>query len=326
MTLKERLEQKFVFVEDVARVLELGYMTGKNVFMYGKGGHAKSEIIKEFLNYIDPHQSSSFIQACGEGLTEEKLFGGIDVAKFHKTGEIEYLVNNSFMNYEYVVFEELLDSRMNVLLSLKDILTSGYFRQGSQLFKIKTKMVICLTNRTKQEVSEDDSIKALLERFPLEVKVEWNSYAESDYTLMFRKVLNNDVTKVAKICSLINENGDFISPRTAVHMAQIYLKTSNISDLKYFGMSNDIVKKMEKEERIVLLTSRIEDISKRSAHIYDDGDISNKDKYHRLNGLLSELNSPSYPDELVNSYRSTKENISSYINTIKDKILNESLS
>src|SRR5688572_19733587 len=124
MSLKNVLNSRFVFVDKVAEILEIGVKTKKNVFLYGRGGHAKSEIMDAFLKYYDPQGENSFVQACGEGLSEDKLFGGMNLQKFHKTGEIEYLVENSFMNYKYVVFEELLDSRMNVILSLKDILTS----------------------------------------------------------------------------------------------------------------------------------------------------------------------------------------------------------
>ena len=247
MSLKEHLREKFVYVDEVAEILQIGSLTNKNVFLYGRGGHAKSEIIEQFLKYLDRNGNESFVQACGEGLTEDKLFGGIDMKEFQKTGEIKHLVQNSFMNKKYVVFEELLDSRMNVLLSLKDILTSGWFRQGKQQFKIRTEFIICLTNRTKQEVSEDNSIKALLERFPLEMKVEWPKYENEDYQNMFVKVLKNNYHEVAQVCQLINESGDFVSPRTAIHMAQVYAKTNNLIDLKYFGATADIIAKMEKK-------------------------------------------------------------------------------
>jgi hypothetical protein len=38
--------------------------------------------------------------------------------------EFEYLVENSFMNHEYVVFEEMMDAPDFILEQLKDILSS----------------------------------------------------------------------------------------------------------------------------------------------------------------------------------------------------------
>jgi MoxR domain in the MoxR-vWA-beta-propeller ternary systems len=246
--LEEILEKKFIKSKEVAFVLATGFLTKKNIFLYGRGGHAKSEMVSEFLKFVDPKGKESFVQMCGEGLSEEKLFGGVDLKVLKETGSIQYLVENSFMNKKYVVFEELLDSRLNVLLSLKDILTSGYFRNGDQVFKIKTEMVICLTNRTKQEVSEDDSIKALLERFPLEQKVEWDSYSASDYQAMFKKLFGEDHTEVAKICAEVNAQGGFISPRTAVHMAQT-TKVMGNDALALFNVPEATIKEIDKRKK-----------------------------------------------------------------------------
>lgn len=324
MTLKDVLEKKFVFIDEVAEILEIGKKTGKNVFLYGRGGHGKSEIIQEVLKFIDPKGQDSFVQACGEGLSEEKLFGGLNLAKFQKTGEIEYLVENSFMNKKYVVFEELLDSRMNVLLSLKDILTSGIFRQGSQQFKIKTEFVICLTNRTKQEVGEDNSIKALLERFPLEQKVEWSKYESADYQLMFHKVLGSNIKEVADICQCINETGDFVSPRTAIHMAQVYTATNNVSALKFFGASSEIITKMEKLKKDENDRNYLsEQVNSLENFEYDSDDISStKDYLNHCKILLSDVSNKSFSDKVFPDFVEHKKTLEQKISETKELLLN----
>lgn len=325
MDLKNKLNEKFVYVDEVAEILEIGFLTGKNVFLYGKGGHAKSEIIQEFLKYVDEEGIESFIQACGEGLTEDKLFGGINMKKFQKTGEIEHLVENSFMNKKYVVFEELLDSRMNVLLSLKDILTSGIFRQGKQQFKIRTEFIICLTNRTKQEVSEDNSIKALLERFPLEIKVEWPSYQKADYEGMFRKVLKKSYTDVAQICHLINESGDFVSPRTAIHMAQVFEVTNDLCHLKYFGATSDIIDKIERARKEKLLNEflgRAELKYNVSIGKITTDTIIMRDVSKELQLLLTEISSQTYPESIFPRFARMKDNIENKIKDLRESIVN----
>lgn len=321
--LKDTLRSKFVKVDEVAQILQIGYTTKKNVFLYGRGGHAKSEILMEFLKYIDPEGEESFVQACGEGLTEEKLFGGMNLGKFQKTGEIEYLVENSFMNKKYVVFEELLDSRMNVLLSLKDILTSGIFRQGSQQFKIKTQFIVCLTNRTKQEVSEDNSIKALLERFPLEMKVEWDSYTAKDYSEMFSKVLHNNFTEVATICETINDTGDFVSPRTAIHMAQVYETTKALENLKYFGATTDIIAKIEKANKerkeSEFLVAKEKDLTALLCNCEDMGAL--KDNIKAIRAFILEI-TRSYTDKNHTKFAELKNKATAHIDANKVKMLN----
>lgn len=328
--LKEVLNKRFVNVSEVAEILEIGLATKKNVFLYGRGGHAKSEIVQEVLKAIDPNGEDSFVQACGEGLTEEKLFGGLNLKKFQRTGEIEYLVENSFMNKKYVVFEELLDSRMNVLLSLKDILTSGIFRQGTQQFKIKTEFVICLTNRTKQEVAEDNSVKALLERFPLEMKVEWDRYEKDNYSEMFRKVLGDDYHEVADICHAINETGDFISPRTAIHMAQVYKETSKFSDLRFFGATKEVVEKMERavneRKQKAMVDTYINEVTAAWDCAEESDDMeSYKAVIKTVKEVLLKASAHTYTDKAFTRFADLKNYAEEKIEIAKTNILNKML-
>lgn len=213
--------EKFVFMDKTVSVLNVGFQTRKNVILYGAGGHGKSEITLDFLKAkgIEP-----FIQTMGTGMTTDRLFGGLDIPTFEKTGKIEYLVENSFMNHEYVIFEELFDAPDFILEQLKDILSSGVFRNGTQIFPINTKFIICCTNRTRDEFSKNMSLKALMERFPLELNVVWDNYTEITYNkLLESKFGEGEVDPV--IPYLLQEyakNGIVISPRVAVTAYQVY--------------------------------------------------------------------------------------------------------
>ena len=141
----EAVEEKFIYSNDVVDVLMTGLETGKNVLLWGKGGHGKSEITELVFKTLYKEgiiKEMPFVQAFGDGLTEEKLFGGMNIKKYREEGLIEYLPEYSFMNHEIVVFEEIFDAPASVLLSLKDIMTSKKFRQGNEVFNIKTKIII----------------------------------------------------------------------------------------------------------------------------------------------------------------------------------------
>jgi len=213
--------EKFVFMDKTVNILNVGFSTAKNVILYGPGGHGKSEITLDFLKAkgIDP-----FIQTMGTGMTTDRLFGGLDIPTFETTGKIEYLVHNSFMNHEYVIFEELFDAPDFILEQLKDILSSGVFRNGTQIFPIETKFIICCTNRTRDEFSKNMSLKALMERFPLELNVIWDNYTEISYNkLLESKFGEGEVDPV--IPYLLQEyakNNIVISPRVAVTAYQVY--------------------------------------------------------------------------------------------------------
>lgn len=241
---RNALNKKFIKCDDFARVLWMGYTENKNVIFWGPGGHAKSEMAKEFF---DAFKIPVFIQALGDGTTEDNLLGGLNMKVFKDEGKIEYLVENSFMNHEYVIFEELLDCPSQVLLRLKDILTSGVFRNGTQQFPIKTKYIVCLTNRSREEVSEDRSVLALMERFPLELHVIWDSYEAKDYVQMFRKVLGKDYSMLAEAIAKCNK-GSFISPRTAIHAAHIFALTGFRGLANIAGFNPDIIKDLMANE------------------------------------------------------------------------------
>lgn len=217
----ENTTQKFVFMDKTINILNVGLSTNKNVILYGPGGHGKSEITLDFLKSrgIDP-----YIITMGTGMTTDRLFGGLDIPTFEKTGKIEYLVENSFMNHEYVIFEELFDAPDFILEQLKDILSSGIFRNGTQIYDIKTKFIVCCTNRTRDEFSKNMSLKALMERFPLELNVIWDNYTEITYNKLLESKFGEDNVDpvIPYLLQEYAKNGITISPRVAVTAYQVY--------------------------------------------------------------------------------------------------------
>lgn len=259
--IKKLVDSKFIFSKDVAEILLRGFDAKKNVLLYGKGGHAKSEITEMVTNELYKRgliSGEPFIKALGDGLTQEELFGGIDIKEMKDTGRLVYLYENSFLNHEVVIFEEIFDAPPQVLLALKDVLTSGYARNGNQKFKMKCKVIIALTNKSKEEFASDDSLEALTQRFPLSMRVEWDSYNKNNFVLLFKKVFGLEFfeehkTKLITLSEILAANNDpsqstsFCSPRTAITAAQIFCSGG---DLKFIGdIDQKIVKSYFKDIR-----------------------------------------------------------------------------
>jgi hypothetical protein len=275
---EKSFKSEFVYMDKTVNILNVGFQTGKNVVLYGPGGHGKSEITLDYLKEkgIDP-----YIITMGTGMTTDRLFGGLNIPTFEASGKIEYLVENSFMEHEYVIFEEMFDAPDFILEQLKDILSSGVFRNGTQIFPIKTKFIVCCTNRTRDEFSKNMSLKALMERFPLELNVIWDNYTEITYNkLLESKFGEGEVDPV--IPYLLQEyakNGIIISPRVAViaytifdecgpeslaFIAEFAKKPSLISDaikkfestIKFREFSTSASELIEKISNLPLVTSQ----------------------------------------------------------------------
>jgi hypothetical protein len=215
--------ENFVYMEKTAQILEIGLATEKNIVLYGPGGFGKSEMTMAFF---ETKGIKPYVITMGTGMTTDRMFGGLDIPTFNATGKIEYLVENSFMNHEYVVFEEMFDAPDFILEQLKDILSSGIFRNGTQVFEIKTKFIVCCTNRTRDEFSKNMSLKALMERFPLELNVIWDNFTDITYNkLLEERFGEGNVDPVIPfILQEYAKNGIVISPRVAITAYGVFEK------------------------------------------------------------------------------------------------------
>jgi MoxR-like ATPase len=269
----------FVFADEVGEALDLAFATNENLILFGPGGYGKSEMVEAFFKAkgIEP-----FVKTMGSGTTTDVLFGGIDVPLFNKKGAIEFLVENSFMNHKYVVFEELFDAPDYILEQLKDILTSKTFRNGNQKFKIKTELIICCTNKTREEFGKNDSLKALLERFPLEYKVFWDAHTRDTYNFLFKEVLKTDNVQLSYILEKLVKNGTVVSPRTAVKAAKI-VEQCGMECLSYvadFSGKNKEIVRLEIEKY-----KNLEELEKATQRIKVEIEVCKKYKLDSLENI-----------------------------------------
>lgn len=223
------LDESFVFANEVARIIALAIGGKKNMIVYGPGGHAKSAMINEVIRGLNLVEDC-FVQFFGEGMDESRLFGGLDFGKLEREKVLEYFPERSFLNKRIAVFEELFDAPASVLLALKDTLSAKELRNGSQRFQMRTETIIVLTNREPGEISElGAAAHALTERFPLQLDLRWADYSAKSYLSMFEKVarkskgpvLNGFKAILAEILAKASEEGNFVSPRTAVHAFEV---------------------------------------------------------------------------------------------------------
>jgi hypothetical protein len=313
---KESLLDNYVFMDKVFNALEVAMKTEKNLVLFGPGGHGKSEYA---LEYLYEKNIYPYVITMGKGMSTDRLFGGLNVKEYEHSGKIEYLIENSFMNHEYVIFEEMMDAPDYILEQLKDILSSGQYRNGSQVFNIKTKFIVACTNKSREEFSKNDSLKALMERFPLELNVVWDNYTELAYKTLLEKRFG--VNKVDPIIPFLlqeyTRNGITISPRIALDTYDIFEECGPDSLMfiaefaKKPSLISESLAKFQDTIRFKQLGSEMQDIIEQleavPANRTPEQKVSFMENYRKLQTKLAEVKSMTINDEMAQEHAALKK-------------------
>ncbi|WP_146525958.1 AAA family ATPase [Novipirellula artificiosorum] len=221
----EALASRFVHCDEIIQVLTHAFFQPCNVLLWGPGGHGKSDMVMTALRELGYREEEIFLQSFGEGMTEDRLWGGPNIAKLDVC--LEYDTARSFLPYEVVVLEEILDASSQALLPLKDVLTRRVFMNGNQAVPMRSQAIVACTNKDPRQFAKDsDAVKALLERFPLQLEVRWPSYEQADYEALFsktnpdagpdRRKLNRIYAHVIANLNDERDSGFHVSPRIAL--------------------------------------------------------------------------------------------------------------
>lgn len=183
----------------MVKAILLALVAKKNVIFFGPGGHAKSELarflIRDLLGQDAP------VKSFGGGTTEESLYGGMDIAELRRSGRQKFLFDGSWMDREVTIWEELFDAPARVLTSLKNTLTAGRYEadRPEDCYTMDTRSIVALTNLEPAQVSEaGPDVEALVQRFPIQLRVAWDSYESSDFLSLFRTVQGSSLPAGAK--------------------------------------------------------------------------------------------------------------------------------
>jgi hypothetical protein len=282
------------------------------------------------MAYLKDKGVEPYVITMGTGMTTDRLFGGMNIPVFETTGKIEYLVENSFMNHEFVIFEEMFDAPDFILEQLKDILSSKTFRNGTQVFPIETKFIVCCTNRTRDEFSKNMSLKALMERFPLELNVIWDNYTEIAYNkLLEAKYGEGEVDPIIPfLLQEYSKNNIVISPRVAVIAYEIYDKCGpdSLTFIAEFAkkptLISEAISKFEQLFEFKSKTKEINDLLEKmhnNAGLTKDEDLELKENVETLKGLIINIKSLKVNDELASEHASFVKTVVDHYDMFKKR-------
>ena len=197
---------------------------------YGLGGHAKSAMTREYFKALGysygtrvagNKEKAVFVQELSDSTDLEVVYGNINMkALYDKANpKITYNFEESMFAYPYVVLEEGL-SNPRIIESLKFALSDGVLVVDQTMYEVKTKAFIILTNSDPAVLgNESPSMSAAIQRFPLQMIVDWPTYEYNDYMNMLEKIGQlHEFSDV--ICSMaanaFSRHMLFVSPRSVV--------------------------------------------------------------------------------------------------------------
>lgn len=331
----ESVLKKFTKSEKFAKALKIAIDNEENIIVFGPGGYGKSDMIREVLTTAGI-MDKSFIMSCGEDTDESKLYGGIDIPAM-KEGKLRYNIKDSFINYPIVVFEELLDAQVNALLSLKDTLEAREFRKGSQRQKIRTKMVIALTNKSPEEVSQmGPYAEALMQRFRIELEHKWSSHTRKDYSELLHGRFKPSTDKEKKIIDTmsgiletISKKKECVCPRIAITATKVALRAgsssmedilNNISFVHGLAGMEDTYETMKRDMVIGEELSKIQEAYDEISDIEDDDNMDNIKKISKLNEIIKNVGRMNVHDETYNQKDNVIESAKELVNRIASSI------
>lgn len=331
----ESVLKKFTKSEKFAKALKIAIDNEENIIVFGPGGYGKSDMIREILTTAGI-MDKSFIMSCGEDTDESKLYGGIDIPAM-KEGKLRYNIKDSFINYPIVVFEELLDAQVNALLSLKDTLEAREFRKGSQRQKIRTKMVIALTNKSPEEVSQmGPYAEALMQRFRIELEHKWSSHTKKDYSELLHGRFKPSTDKEKKIINTmsgiletISKKKECICPRIAITATKVALRAgsssmedilNNISFVHGLAGMEDTYETMKRDMVIGEELSKIQEAYDEISDIEDDDNMDNIKKISKLNEIIKNVGRMNVHDETYNQKDNVIKSAKDLVNSIASSI------
>lgn len=253
----EKFLSRRLYNFNASKELAYAWNANENIILFGPGGYGKSDAAMFFFEFLKNQQQIAqkepFVISFSQGTSEDVVLGGIDRKKFNEDGDFIPKLEESLFNHEFVVIEEIFDAFPDVLLFLKDILQSGWVRRGSLQFKIKTKFIVGLTNRSHAEVITDASTEALMQRFAFHKEVKWESHTVADYqnSLHLRLGSSQYVDYVAQLTEKMDVKP---SPRTAYKATKAGMINKSISSIhSIYGFPERNPQK-QIEEEIMSLT------------------------------------------------------------------------
>lgn len=223
--IKKYLNTKFIDRKHVVDGLFLSTLTGKNMFLFGPPGTGKSELVHEFANLVT--DNGFFYKLMSSFSNPQELLGSLDM-KALEEGIHKHDTTGMLPECRFAFLDEIFKSNSGCLNALLDIANEGHFRNGREIQKANTEVIVGASN----EVPSDESLMAFYDRFPIRFSLPYLSGGDKFKNLLLR----SDVEKPEPISQETLEDA-----RRSVNDINISMAVADVVDqLRSFMLTSGV--------------------------------------------------------------------------------------
>ena len=172
---KEVFSTFFYKRSEIVNLLFLSCSSQTPLLLVGPPGTAKSDIICKFTEVLSIDRSEYFEAMLTKFTEPGELFGAIDITKL-KNGIHSRKTEGMLPTAKVAFLDEIFKGNSAILNSLLTIINEKKFYDEGVATTVPLKFLIAATN----EIPDDDSMKALVDRFPLKIEASYVSKDKED--------------------------------------------------------------------------------------------------------------------------------------------------
>ena len=274
----EPLKRRFVDRDEIVDLIALAVTAGEHLMLHGPPGTAKSALIRQFASAVRGNYFEYLLTRFSE---PNEVFGPIDLVRLRE-GTVATVTTGMLPEAEFIFLDELFNANSAILNNLLTVLNERIYRRGAEVHRLPLLSLFAASNH----LPEDDSLRALFDRFLLRCHVEnlkrdklprllaagWeleqsgpleSSVSAEDLRALSRRVYEVDVQGVADryagVVSKVRDLGVALSDRRVVKVLKLVAASAVLCGRKAAGVSDFWVFRYvwDREEQIAPLVSLV---------------------------------------------------------------------
>jgi MoxR-like ATPase len=274
----EPLKERFVDRDEIVDLIALAVTSGEHLLLHGPPGTAKSALIRQFATAVRGKYFEYLLTRFSE---PNEVFGPIDLVRLRE-GTVATVTTDMLPEAEFIFLDELFNANSAILNNLLTVLNERIYRRGAEVHRLPLLSLFAASNH----LPEDDSLKALFDRFLLRCHVEnlkrddlprlleagWklersapldSSLSAEDLRRLSRRVYEVDLHGIADryagVVSKVRDLGVALSDRRVVKILKLVAASAVLCGRQAAGVSDFWVFRYvwDREEQIAPLAALV---------------------------------------------------------------------